>query len=143
MIRYTLKCENGHLTESWFQSAAAYDTLEAGGHLTCSTCCTTQVTKSLMAPKVQATPAQPAETQPMMHAPDPEMEKAIAELKAKVEKNSDYVGDSFVKEARAMHLGDAPERSIYGEARLDQAKALVEDGVPLMPLPFRPSKNLS
>jgi hypothetical protein len=40
-----------------------------------------------------------------------------------------------------MHLGDVPERSIYGEAKPDEARALIEDGVPVMPLPFRPTRK--
>jgi hypothetical protein len=63
----------------------------------------------------------------------------IAEMRRKVEDNSEYVGDDFVTQARAMHDGDAPEKSIYGEAKLDDARKLLEDGVPIMPLPFRPS----
>lgn len=53
-----------------------------------------------------------------------------------VEDNSDYVGSNFATEARKMHLGDAPERSIYGEAKLEDAKALIDDGISVMPLPF-------
>ncbi len=143
MIRYTLKCENEHETESWFQSAAAYDTLEKAGHLSCSVCGTTKVGKSMMAPKVRVSKKDETSTQPVLRNPDAEVERAIAELRTKVEETSDYVGEKFVSEARAMHLGEKPERSIYGEARLDQAKDLIEDGVPLMPIPFRPSKKLT
>lgn len=148
MIQYTLKCANGHESTSWFKSAAAYDALEAGGHLSCAVCGSTDVRKGLMAPKVQtardaAVPALREETQPMIQTPDAEVTRAIAELRQKVEETSDYVGDTFVEEARAIHLGDKPERSIYGEARLDQAKELIEDGVPLMPLPFRPKQKLT
>ena len=56
----------------------------------------------------------------------------------KVEENSDYVGKDFATEARAMHLGETPERSIYGEARLEEAKELIEEGIPVAPLPFMP-----
>ena len=40
-----------------------------------------------------------------------------------------------------MHNGEAPERAIYGEARLDEAKKLLEDGVPVAPLPFLPNRK--
>lgn len=65
-----------------------------------------------------------------------EMEQALGALRRRVEENSDYVGKDFASEARAMHLGDAPERAIYGEAKLEEAKALIEDGIPVLPLPF-------
>jgi len=62
-------------------------------------------------------------------------------MKTHVEENSDYVGKDFAKEARAMHLGDAPERSIWGEAKAADAKSLIDDGVPVMPLPFTPKSK--
>lgn len=65
----------------------------------------------------------------------------MADLKRKVEENADYVGMSFATEARAIHDGTAPERPIYGEANLKEAKSLIEDGVPVAPLPFMPKKK--
>lgn len=79
----------------------------------------------------------------MLRDPSDEVRKALTELRRKVEANSDYVGNRFASEARAMHLGEKPERSIYGEARPQEARALIEDGVPLMPLPFRPRQKLT
>lgn len=73
--------------------------------------------------------------------PQTDTEKALNALREKVEATSDYVGADFVKQARSMHAGETPERSIYGEARLDQARALIDEGVPLMPLPFRPKRT--
>ncbi|MEM6939584.1 MAG: DUF1178 family protein [Pseudomonadota bacterium] len=143
MIRYRLICGEGHDSESWFHSADAYDALVAAGHLNCPVCGTTDVGKALMAPQVRSREESSEKTQPVTNAPDPEVMRALKELRTKVEANSDYVGTNFAKEARAMHLGDMPERSIYGEARMDEAKSLVEDGVALMPLPFRPTKKLS
>ena len=144
MIHYTLKCDEGHHTESWFKSAEAFDTLANAGHLTCGICGSTEVSKALMAPRVKATSDADAQPQnPVMANPPAEVMKAMQDLREKVESSSDYVGDKFASEARAMHLGDKPERPIYGEARLDQAKELVEDGVPVMPLPFRPKQKLT
>jgi hypothetical protein len=68
-------------------------------------------------------------------------EQAIAELKRRIEAESDYVGARFVTEARAMHEGEAPERPIYGEAKPDEAIALIEEGVPVAPLPFIPTRK--
>lgn len=68
--------------------------------------------------------------------PSSDMERALGELRRQVEKNSDYVGKDFASEARAMHLGDAPERAIHGEAKPEEAKALIEEGISVLPLPF-------
>ncbi|MEX0300866.1 MAG: DUF1178 family protein [Leisingera sp.] len=167
MIQYSLKCADGHEFDSWFQSAAAFDKLAAAGMVTCAVCGGTSVEKAIMAPRVrpgrkavsgvgepepQAAPpaaapvpapaTAPAPAGPgMLSRPSGEVEQAIADLRKKVEENSDYVGDSFVQEARAMHLGEAPERAIHGEAKLEDARELIEEGVPVMPLPFRPGRK--
>jgi hypothetical protein len=124
MIRYDLSCDHGHGFDSWFASSTAFDALKAAGHVACPTCGSRQVTKALMAPAVSTRDAARA--------------AALARLRDEVEKGSEYVGMNFVAEARAIHAGDAPERSIYGEARPDEARALIEDGVPVAPLPFLP-----
>lgn len=148
MIRYTLKCDQGHEFESWFQSASAFDALCARGMASCAVCGSTAVTKALMTPRVtasdKAAPSARTDAKPdrdgtvpvSLSTPSSPLERAIARLREEVERNSDYVGGDFATEARRMHDGEVPHRSIYGEARLDEARALAEDGVPVMPLPF-------
>lgn len=148
MIQFTLKCDQNHRFESWFRSASAFDALVASGHVSCSVCGSAKVSKAMMSPRVStgkggtAAPevSQPAPV-PVLSKPQSDVEKAISALRRKVEATSDYVGTNFAKEARAMHAGDAPERSIYGEARPDQARELMEEGIALMPLPFRPKRS--
>ena len=72
-----------------------------------------------------------------------ERERALAALKARVEAEADYVGLGFVSEARAMHAGETPTRPIYGEAKPADARALIEDGVPVAPLPFLPTRKVN
>lgn len=142
MIRYTLKCDRDHRFDSWFQSAEAYDRLQASGHLTCAECGSRQVSKALMAPRVahgdsaQAPDDAPDNPLPALSTPQTPQEAAIAALRAKIEEVSDDVGRSFAVEARAMHDGEKPHRPIHGEAALDEAKALIDDGIPVVPLPF-------
>ncbi len=136
MIRYTLNCSDDHSFDSWFQSATAFDGLLSAGHVTCPTCGTAEVTKSLMAPAVR-----PGRNTSPLRDPANEREAALAAMREEVEAKSEYVGVNFVTEARAMHDGDAPERSIYGEARPEEAIKLLEDGVPVMPLPFMPVRK--
>jgi hypothetical protein len=140
MIKYTLKCDQDHSFDSWFQSADAFDKLVIGGHVSCAVCGSSAVSKSLMTPKVRParTAVQPAEHSMALSAPQSEAEAALSEMRKHVEAHSDYVGTDFTKTARDMHLGDEPERSIYGTANAEQAKALIEDGVPVVPLPFVP-----
>lgn len=156
MIQFSLKCENDHRFNSWFQSGEAFDKLKAADLVTCAMCGSSKVEKAIMAPRVRparsaAAPQDPslpaaterpapAQTQ-ALSTPQNQVEQALAELRRKVEESSEYVGDKFVSEARAMHDGDSPERPIYGEAKLDDAKQLIDDGIPVMPLPFLPGRK--
>jgi hypothetical protein len=143
MIRYNLTCAKGHGFESWFQNAEAYAALASAGQLACPVCGDAEVTKSLMAPNVR--PARKAATaapaRPDLKAPGSDVEAAFAEMRRQIEANSDYVGVNFVSEARAMHEGTSPERSIYGEARPEEARKLLDDGIPIAPLPFLPNRK--
>lgn len=135
MIRYDLTCDQGHAFDSWFASAAAYDRLAAAGHVACPECGSSKVAKALMAPSVVARPERG------LTAPRDAREAALAELRARIEAESDYVGLSFAAEARAMHEGRVPERAIHGEAKLEDARKLIEDGVPVAPLPWLPTRK--
>ncbi|WP_164659793.1 DUF1178 family protein [Tropicibacter sp. Alg240-R139] len=148
MIQYALKCNDGHSFDSWFQSAEAYEKLAVAGLVTCAMCGSTKVEKAIMTPRVRparsaATAPQTPKTEPARTLSEPatDVEKAVAKARKRIEENSDYVGKDFASEARAMHDGDAPERSIYGEANLEDAKSLIEDGVPVTPLPFMPNRK--
>lgn len=134
MIKYALKCSNDHSFESWFQSADAFDTLHRRGLVNCSVCGTGDVSKSVMAPRIGKSD-DAAEERPLS-APATPAEQAVREMRAHLEANSENVGKNFAYEARAIHNGDAPERSIYGEAKLQDAKKLIDDGIPVAPLPF-------
>ena len=140
MIRYALRCAEGHDFESWFQSAAAFDTLQTAGHLSCAVCGAGGVTKAPMAPRV----SQPdtAKDSPLS-TPRSEAEAALAALRKRVERDADYVGRDFAREARAIHEGESPRRSIWGEARGEDARALAEDGIPVLPLPGVPKSRAS
>ncbi|MGY6548578.1 MAG: DUF1178 family protein [Roseinatronobacter sp.] len=158
MIKFALKCSAGHGFESWFQSGAAYEALSARQMLSCPVCGSATVEKALMAPAVSV-PARPAQAGPDHAAPDgpalepalreraplgrmaPDMAARIAALRAEIEARSDYVGPRFVEEARAMYLGEIPDRPIHGEADPVEAKALINEGVPILPLPFIPTRK--
>ena len=149
MISYTLKCENDHRFDSWFQSAVAFDKLLAVGMVTCPTCESSRVEKAIMAPRVRTareaastaanTSAQSVDAP--LSTPASDEERAIAELKSKVEANSEYVGMEFATQARAIHAGDAAQRPIYGKAAPEEALKLLQEGVPVAPLPFTPKRK--
>ncbi len=164
MIKYSLKCAEGHHFDSWFQSAEAFDKLHGSANMSCPTCGNTDISKALMAPRVaprartaddaapppggptpgqgpNARPGAPGRNMHALTAPASPAEAALIELKEKIEAHSEYVGEDFAREARAIHDGAAPERSIYGETRGEDARKLIEDGIPVAPLPFLPSRK--
>jgi hypothetical protein len=152
MIRYSLRCDRGHAFESWFQSSSAYDSQVKRKLVTCPACGSAKVEKAIMAPQIvskkgrdSAAPAPavatdsaaPAST-PLMMAQERELRAKLKELRDHIVKNADNVGERFPNEARKMHYGDIEHRPIYGEASPDEARALIEEGVEVSPLPVLP-----
>ncbi|GLQ34902.1 hypothetical protein GCM10007939_11850 [Amylibacter marinus] len=138
MIKYTLKCENGHQFDSWFDGLSAYERLERAKLLGCTVCGSTGVTRAIMAPQVS--PARSKAEAPLTAPASPE-EEMISKMRKTVEENSENVGSKFAAEARKIHEGTAPERAIHGEAKLDDAKKLIKDGIPVLPLPWANKKT--
>ncbi len=134
MIRYALACGAGHEFEGWFGSSGDYDDQSARGLLSCPVCGSGEVAKQIMAPAVAGTKAQRG-LDPRAGARREMMMEALQAVRSHVEDNFDYVGDAFAREARAIHAGESEARGIYGEASPTEVKALVEDGVPVAPLP--------
>jgi hypothetical protein len=139
MIKYALACEHEHGFEGWFGSSDDYDDQQARGLLECPVCASKAVRKQIMAPAVAGTKAK-GETQ-LTGPGRAVMMEAMGQLRRHVEDNFDYVGDAFAREARAIHEGRSEDRAIYGEASPTEVKALVEDGVPVAPLPPAPPKK--
>ena len=134
MIKYTLQCKNLHQFESWFRSSDDYEKLNNEKMLTCEICGSKSISKSLMSPSVSSIEKKRIK-KTLKTIPSKE-EKLIKELKKEVEINCEYVGDNFEKEARAIHYGDSPERSIYGKTTYKEAKSLYDDGITVTPLPW-------
>ena len=140
MIKYALVCTHDHPFEGWFGASADYDDQTERGLIACPICGTRAVRKQIMAPAVAGTKAQagvpeaPAEMSAMMM-------DAMGKVRAHVEQNFDYMGDAFASEARAIHEGRSEDRGIYGQATAAEVRDLVEDGVPIAPLPPEPVKK--
>jgi hypothetical protein len=136
MIRYALVCDHDHPFEAWFGSSTDYDDQAQHGLVECPFCGSHGVAKQIMAPAVAGTKrSSPAPDTAKMQSL---MLEAAREVRAHVEQNFDYVGDSFAREARDIHEGKSEKREIYGEATAAEVKKLKEDGVPCSPLPAAP-----
>jgi hypothetical protein len=145
MIKYALACEQAHEFESWFPSSEAYETQRKRGFVTCPICNSAKVEKQIMAPSLARTgkaqaPAAAPETQPVaiLSEKERELRAMVRAFREHVTKNAENVGERFADEARKMHYGEADHRSIYGEANPAEARALLEEGIEVHPLPVVP-----
>ena len=140
MISFNLTCSSGHEFEGWFQNSATYEE-QAKKHLVgCPTCGDTKVEKGLMAQAV-GSKSESKSTREEKAGAMRKMRKLLTEVREHVEKNFDNVGDQFPEEARRIYYGEAEERPIYGDATEDEAREMVEEGLPVARLPL-PKKTL-
>lgn len=165
MIRYALSCERGHAFESWFQDSASFDRQAKRGLVACPFCNSVKVEKSIMAPQIArkgrtaeqrageetmiratarrkksaaAAPAAAPAPEPLLMAQEKELLSKLKELRDHIKANADNVGEQFPEQARKMHYGEIEHRPIYGDASPTEAKALIEEGVEVMPMPMLP-----
>ncbi|QDZ07363.1 DUF1178 family protein [Sphingomonas panacisoli] len=133
MIVFDLKCGAGHVFEAWFGSSDDYADQQARGLVDCPICGDRSIDKAVMAPAVGT------KTNRQMDVTPAAMKAAMAALAAaqsKALEGSEWVGASFAGRARAMHEGTEDHAPIHGQATIAEAKALVEDGVAVAPLPL-------
>lgn len=137
MIRFSLHCDHGHEFEGWFRDNADFDRQVERKLVSCPSCGSLQVQKSLMAPAVSTSRSKEQVAIAMGEAQKQVLDE-MRELSRKVRENADYVGDQFAEEARKIHFGETEARGIYGEASREDVHSLIEDGVDVMPLPVFP-----
>jgi hypothetical protein len=151
MIRFALHCANDHSFEGWFRDGATFDRQAADACVTCPECGDSRVRKAMMAPAVvRSATRQPslpapavADPLPVPAEPSPQAKAAtmlaiLRKVREHVETNYENVGERFPEEARRIHYGEAEEREIFGQATVEEAKALHEEGIPVRPLPELP-----
>jgi hypothetical protein len=142
MILYQLRCGQNHEFEAWFKGSAGFEAQNRKGAVECPLCGSTKIAKAPMAPNVVGSRG---ETEPKgddTRAHADRVVDAFGKMRREVETNCDYVGEQFPEEARRIHYGEAKKvRGIYGEATLDEARRLDEEGIEVFPLPKRPRRD--
>lgn len=145
MIVFDLSCDHGHRFEGWFGSSEDFTSQKARGLLACPQCGSEAIEKAPMAPAVgkkgnQRAGQSPKGAKGVSNAPmTPEVAAALdklAKAQAKALENSTWVGKDFAEQSRAMHYGERDHAAIHGEASLEEARDLIEEGVPVAPLPL-------
>jgi len=153
MIVYDLHCTSGHRFEGWFSSSSDYESQRESGFLSCPVCGSLEVSKAPMAPAVpvkgntqsiapgkeRAEEAPAGSTAMANREIPPQVQEAMQKLavaQAKALETSTWVGKDFAAQSREMHYGERDEAPIHGQASLKEAKELIDEGVPVAPLPF-------
>ena len=146
MISFDLKCADDHVFEIWFRSSADYEAQLDARQIICPACGNTQVCKAVMAPAIASKSNQritPTETETPMTATEMpatppkqvhELLQALAQAQAAALSDSQWVGDKFADRARAMHYGEAEHSIIHGTANAQEAREMIEEGLPVLPL---------
>ena len=146
MIVFDLHCDSDHAFEGWFASSDAFEKQQASGMLECPMCGTPSVKRLPSAPRLNLGASAPSTA--LSSADSPQSGEAAdrgrliaaqtafyRHLKQMLEQ-SDNVGNRFAEEARRIHYKEAPERQIHGSATREEAVDLLEEGIPVLPVPF-------
>ena len=145
MIHYSLVCAEGHSFDSWFRDSAVYERQAAQELISCPFCHSTKITRDVMAPNVartheRATPARTTPAVALLDESQSELRAMIRQLRAAIVATTDDVGEKFPEEARKIEGGEVEPRAIRGRASFEEAKALLEDGIEIFPIP-RPAND--
>jgi hypothetical protein len=139
MISFNLRCGKDHVFEAWFKDGKSYDRQAKQGRVACPVCGDNKVAKAPMAPNIAAGVSRaPAADQASRAA---ELRATLSKLRESVEKNCDYVGDTFAEEARKIHYKESEQRNIYGEATDQEAESLQEEGIEFGRIPWLSRTN--
>jgi hypothetical protein len=151
MIKYQLGCTCGHEFEAWFASSTAFSEQKRRGLLNCPACASHEVEKRPMAPAImkgrssaphqEKRAAEPADAEADLTRESKAFADAAREMRAHIASKSENVGTRFAEEARRIHFGESEERPIHGEATLQDAVDLEEDGVTFGILPPLPEEK--
>lgn len=142
MVIYDLACDSGHQFEGWFTHCEDYVRQQAEGLLSCPVCGSGKVAKKPTVSRVNTHRSDKTDNQRELgRRMDGGVgtDAPVSAIHDYVDKNYDDVGSDFPEEARRIHYGEAEERNIRGTASASDVGELVEEGVPVTPLPPRPA----
>jgi len=144
MIIFELGCDAGHRFEGWFGSGDDFQRQRTAGQLNCPVCGSAAIeripTARVHVPR-DSSPAVDESPKPAAPAADKPRELSVAAFIDHVISNSEDVGARFADEARKIHEGEAPKRTIRGTATAEETRALLEDDIAVLPLPVPPKES--
>ena len=136
MIKYKLICKDCNTKfDSWFASSNEYEKLKIRKFLTCHSCNSLKVEKTLMAPQlINSTTKSEAKLDAAKYQ---KIKKTIKNYQKFIKDNFQYVGDNFAYEARSIHYNSKKKsKGIYGSASKQDLKELKEEGIDAQMIPW-------
>nr|WP_281517811.1 DUF1178 family protein [Ferranicluibacter rubi] len=135
-----MTCDKGHGFEGWFGSSADFEAQSESGLVTCPICGTASVNRALMAPALSTGRRKDKQRGLMMDQAQQVAISKIREMVSTIRANADDVGEKFPEEARKIHYGEVEARGLIGRATVEEARALIEEGIDVAPLPILPDE---
>ena len=140
MIKYNLKCHNGHEFESWFSNSEEFEKLNNKKLLDCIYCSSKKIKKSIMAPMISS---KKNDTEQIFTSNrNIQIEKnKLLKLRNYIEKNFDFVGKDFSKKVREIYYDKDSKKTIYGSTTSKERDELREEGIDLLSIPWVDKDN--
>lgn len=133
-----LQCARQHQFEGWFASEDDYRDQHQRGLLLCPVCHDASITKMLSAPRLNLGHSQgEGSTRQDVAAsvsPATPLQAAWMAVARHIMATTEDVGSQFAEEARKIHYGEIKARGIRGQATLEEAESLVDEGIAVVPL---------
>ena len=140
MIKYNLKCKNGHEFESWFSNSEEFEKLNKKRLLECIYCASKKIEKSIMAPMLSNIKNNNSQIE--FNNKDLRNNKeTLFQLRKFIEKNFDNVGKEFSRKVREVYYNKKVNKAFYGTTTPEERKELSDEGIDLFSIPWVSKDN--
>ena len=140
MIKYNLKCSNGHEFISWFSDSLEFDKLNKKKLLECIYCSSKKINKSIMAPMISGGKLK-EDSSNLLNEKLSDKKKELLQIRNYIEKNFEFVGDKFSQKVRDVYYDKKTRKTIYGSTTKEEREELAEEGIDLISIPWVSKDN--
>ena len=140
MIKYNLKCSNGHEFISWFSDSLEFDKLNKKKLLECIYCSSKKINKSIMAPMISGGKLK-EDSSNLLNEKLSDKKKELLQIRNYIEKNFEFVGDKFSQKVREVYYDKKTRKTIYGSTTKKEREELAEEGIDLISIPWVSKDN--
>ena len=140
MIKYNLKCSNGHEFKSWFLDSSEFDKLKKKRLLECIYCSSNKIQKSIMAPMISGGKSK-EESINLLNEKLLNEKNELLKIRNYIEKNFEFVGDKFSQKVREVYYDKKNKKTIYGTTTSEERDELADEGIDLLSVPWVSKDN--